>query len=148
MNNHQSVLNSITLIVDTFISQSKSYESVSVVESMLKWNVSHLDKIALDIPAIADDCDIAVGDLRRIAKKTIQRLTNSGDSARLPAGAPVEAETVNPSQVGTCETVEAGQGGTHEHHCLKDDIFVGVYCECPACMVLSKNGVTHVGIYE
>ncbi|MCQ8130471.1 hypothetical protein [Methylomonas rivi] len=73
--NHQPVLNSITLIVDTFVSQSKNYDSVSLVESMLKWNISHLALIKSDVPALALDVDLAINDLRRIALKTIERLT-------------------------------------------------------------------------
>lgn len=75
--------------------------------------------------------------------------TNSGDSARLPVGASVEADTVNPSQVGTCETVEAGQGGNHSHiieditiypvshyvECQKDDPFVNDFCNCDSCSI-------------
>jgi len=134
--NHQPVLNSITLIVDTFVSQSKNYDSVSVVESMLKWNISHLSLIKADFPVLALDVDLAINDIRRIASKTIDRLTqqiatavereaflNSGDSARLPAGAPVLDQF-------TMREFEQGQGGNQCRNFNPND---GRFCDCDDC---------------
>ncbi|MCQ8104691.1 hypothetical protein NP590_11290 [Methylomonas sp. SURF-2] len=52
--------------------------------------------------------------------------TNSGDSARHPAGAPV---STTPGAV-EAEPVRVGQGGTQ---CRKDEPFINDFCECDAC---------------
>lgn len=130
---HQTVLDSITLLVDIFIRQSKTYETVSLVESMLKWNISHLDLIKSDVPALALDVDLAITDLRLIASKTVECLTNSGDSARLPASASALADDFPVFFVDSPRT-SVGQGGnqTPKQQC-KNHSVNELFCCCDDC---------------